>query len=173
MRSPARITTLALLVAAAFVLSSMERVLPNPAPMVRLGLGNIMTLVAFVTIGIRGGVWVTAGRVALVSLVWGGLLSPTAVLSAAGGAASLAAMVPLVLLAGRFSLYGVSTAGALAHVVAQLAVASFIYVRSPDLFRLLPFLGVAALATGLFNAFIAGKLAGRLERAMVQQGRFR
>ena len=153
MRSPARITTLALLVAAAFVLSSMERVLPNPAPMVRLGLGNIMTLVAFVTIGIRGGVWVTAGRVALVSLVWGGLLSPTAVLSAAGGAAS--------------------TAGSLAHVVAQLAVASFIYVRSPDLFRLLPFLGVAALATGLFNAFIAGKLAGRLERAMVQQGRFR
>lgn len=164
MRSPARITTLALLISAAFVLSSMERSLPNPVPMVRLGLGNIMTLVAFVMVGIRGGVWVTVGRVALVSLVWGGLLSPTAVLSAAGGAAALAVMVPLTLMAGRFSLYGVSTAGAFAHVVAQLAVASFIYVRSPDLFNILPFLGAAALATGLFNAFVAGMLVERLQR---------
>lgn len=167
MRSPDRITTLALFVSAAFVLSSMERLLPNPAPMVRLGMGNIMTLAAFVMLGIRGGMWVTAGRVALVSLVWGGLLSPTAVLSAAGGAASLAVMVPLALQAGRFSLYGVSTAGAFAHVVAQLAVASFLYVRSPDLFNILPFLGVAALATGVFNAFVAGMLVTRLKDVMV------
>ena len=161
MRSPARVTTLALLVAGAFALASLERLVPNPFPMVRLGLGNIMTLVAFVTLGVTGGVWVTAGRVGLVALLWGGVFSPMAVLSAAGGAASLMVMVPLML-SGRFSLYGVSMGGAYAHVLGQLTVAVLLYVRSPGLLALLPVMGTAAILTGLFNAWIAGRLTGVL-----------
>lgn len=163
MRSPARITTLALLVAGAFALASLERVVPNPFPMVRLGLGNIMTLVAFVTLGVTGGVWVTAGRVGLVAVLWGGIFSPTAVLSAAGGSASLLVMVPLIL-SRRFSLYGISMGGAYAHILGQLTVAVVLYVRSPGLLALLPVMGTAAIATGLFNAWVAGKLTGVLER---------
>lgn len=162
MRSPARITTLALLVAGAFALASLERVVPNPFPMVRLGLGNIMTLVAFVTLGVSGGVWVTAGRVGLVALLWGGVFSPTALLSAAGGAASLMVMVPLII-SGRFSLYGISMGGAYAHILGQLTVAVLLYVRSPGLLALLPVMGTAAIVTGLFNAYIAGKLIGVLD----------
>ena len=161
MRSPARITTLALLVAGAFALASLERVVPNPFPMVRLGLGNIMTLVAFMTLGITGGVWVTAGRVGLVALLWGGVFSPTAVLSAAGGAASLLVMVPLIL-SGRFSLYGISIGGAYAHILGQLTIAVLLYVRSPGLLALLPVLGTTAIITGIFNAWIAGKMVGVL-----------
>lgn len=162
MRSPARITTLALLVAGAFALASLERVLPNPFPMIRLGLGNIMTLVAFVTLGASGGLWVTAGRVSLVAVLWGGVFSPTAVLSAAGGAASLLIMVPL-LWTRRFSLYGVSMGGAYAHILGQLTVAALFYVRSPGLLALLPVMGTAAIVTGIFNAWAAGKLAGVLK----------
>ncbi len=162
MQSPVRITTLALLVAGAFALASLERVVPNPLPMVRLGLGNIMTLVAFVILGVTGGVWVTVGRVALVALLWGGVFSPTAVLSAAGGAASLLVMVPLIL-SGRFSLYGISMGGAYAHILGQLTVAILLYVRSPGLLALLPVMGTAAILTGLFNAYIAGKLVGVLK----------
>ncbi|MGD8352730.1 MAG: Gx transporter family protein [Pseudomonadota bacterium] len=157
MRSPARITTIALLVAGAFALASLERVVPNPFPMVRMGLGNIMTLVAFAVLGVTGGIWVTAGRVGLVALLWGGLISPTAVLSAAGGAVSLLVMVPLVT-SGRFSLYGISMGGAYAHILGQLTAAVLLYVRSPGLLALLPVMGTAAIATGLFNAWIAGKL---------------
>jgi heptaprenyl diphosphate synthase len=167
MRSPARITTLALLVAGAFALASLERVVPNPFPMVRLGLGNIMTLVAFVTLGVTGGVWVTVGRVGLVALLWGGVFSPTAVLSAAGGAASLLVMVPLIL-SGRFSLYGISMGGAYAHILGQLTVAVLLYVRSPGLLALLPVMGTTAIMTGLFNAFIAGKLVGQLQESRIQ-----
>jgi len=167
MRSPARITTLALLVAGAFALASLERVIPNPFPMVRLGLGNIMTLVAFVTLGVTGGAWVTVGRVGLVALLWGGVFSPTAVLSAAGGAASLLVMVPLIL-SGRFSLYGISMGGAYAHILGQLIVAVLLYVRSPGLLALLPVMGTAAILTGLFNAWIAGKLVGQLQGARSQ-----
>ncbi len=162
MRSQGRVAYLALLIAAAFVLSSLERVLPSPAPMIRLGLGNIMTLTAFAVLGVRDGAWVTFGRVALVSLVWGGVFSPTAVMSVAGGAASLIVMVPLALSGGRFSLYGISIGGALAHVTAQLAVASAFYVQSADLFRLLPFMGTIALVTGIINGGVATLLASRL-----------
>ncbi|UCG38464.1 MAG: Gx transporter family protein [bacterium] len=160
MRSPARLTTMAMLVAGAFALASLERVLPNPFPMIRLGLGNIMTLVAFGTLGVSGGVWVTAGRVGLVALLWGGLFSPATVLSAAGGAASLLVMVPL-LLTGRFSFYGISMGGAYAHILGQLAVATLLYVRSAGLMALLPFMGAAAIATGILNAWVAGKLLAR------------
>ncbi|MDF1536112.1 MAG: Gx transporter family protein [bacterium] len=153
-----RLTTLAMLIAAAFALASLERVFPNPFPMVRLGLGNIMTIAAFVILGVSGGVWVSVGRVVLVALLWGGLFSPSAVLSAAGGAASLAVMVPL-LLSGRFSLYGISMGGAYAHVAGQLAVASLLYVRSTGLLYLVPVMGTAAILTGVFNAWVASKLA--------------
>jgi heptaprenyl diphosphate synthase len=122
-----------------------------------MGLGNIMTLVAFAVLGVTGGIWVTAGRVGLVALLWGGLISPTAVLSAAGGAVSLLVMVPLVT-SGRFSLYGISMGGAYAHILGQLTAAVLLYVRSPGLLALLPVMGTAAIATGLFNAWIAGKL---------------
>ncbi len=160
-RPAAELTTIAMLVAGAFALASLERVLPNPFPMVRLGLGNIMTLVAFVSLGAPGAAWVTAGRVGLVAILWGGVLSPSAVLSMAGGGASLAVMVPLFL-SGRFSLYGVSLGGAYAHVLGQLAVASFLYVRSAGLFALLPVMGAAAILTGIINAWVAGRLAGVL-----------
>jgi len=156
-------------VAGAFALASLERVVPNPFPMVRLGLGNIMTLVAFVSLGVTGGVWVTAGRVGLVALLWGGVFSPTAVLSAAGGAASLIIMVPLFL-SGRFSLYGVSMGGAYAHILGQLTVAVLLYVRSPGLLALLPLMGTTAILTGLFNAYIAGKLTGVLKEQNAERG---
>lgn len=154
----AKLTTLAMLIAGAFALASLERVFPNPFPMVRLGLGNIMTLTAFALLGVSGGVWVSVGRVVLVALLWGGLFSPAAVLSVAGAASSLAVMVPL-LITGRFSLYGISMGGAYAHVAGQLAVASLLYVRSPGLLYLVPVMGTAAIATGIFNAYVASKLA--------------
>lgn len=162
MRSPGRVAYLALLIAAAFVLSSLERALPSPAPMIRLGLGNVMTLTAFAVLGLKDGAWVTFGRVALVSFIWGGVFSPTAVMSLTGGAASLMVMIPLALCGRRFSLYGISIGGAFAHISAQLAVASAIYVQSADLFRLLPFMGSIALVTGIINGGIATLLASKL-----------
>jgi len=84
------------------------------------------------------------------------------VMSLTGGAASLMVMIPLALCGRRFSLYGISIGGAFAHISAQLAVASALYVQSADLFRLLPFLGSIALVTGIINGGIATLLASRL-----------
>jgi heptaprenyl diphosphate synthase len=152
-----------MLICSAFALASLERLIPNPVPMVRFGLGNIMTLTAFAFFGVEAGIWVTGGRVALVALIWGGILSPTAVLSMAGGAASLVAMIAVMKLGGRFSLFGISVAGAYAHVLAQITVASTLYVRSLDLFRILPFLGATAILTGLLNGAVAQILVSKME----------
>ena len=76
-------------------------------------------------------------------------------------------MVPLIL-SGRFSLYGISMGGAYAHILGQLTVAVLLYVRSPGLLALLPVMGTAAILTGLFNAWIAGKLVGQLQGARSQ-----
>ena len=70
-------------------------------------------------------------------------------------------MVPL-LVTGRFSLYGVSLGGAYAHILGQLVVASLLYVRSSALLAFLPIMGAAAIVTGIINAWVAGKLIGRL-----------
>lgn len=156
-----RLSRLALLIAAAFALASLERLLPNPFPMVRLGLGNIMTLAAFALMGVRAGVWVTLGRVALVALVWGGLIGPSAVMSASGAAAALLVMIPMLISRG-FSLYGISLAGAWAHVAGQLTVATLFYVGSANLFVLLPVMGAAAIATGIINAWAAVWLVSRV-----------
>lgn len=166
MRSPGRLATLSLLICSAFVLASLERLIPNPVPMVRFGLGNIMTLAAFALLGTGAGAWVTGGRVVLVAVIWGGILSPTAVLSAAGGAASLAAMIAVMHLGGRFSMFGISVAGAYAHVAAQIAVASAVYVRSMDLFRILPVLGGIAIVTGILNGAVAQLLVSKMEMRM-------
>jgi heptaprenyl diphosphate synthase len=148
-------------IAGAFALASLERAVPNPFPMIRLGLGNIMVLVALVTLGISAGIWVALGRIALVALLWGGLFSPTAVLSATGGAVSVAVMVPL-LKTRKFSLYGISLGGAYAHILGQLVVATLVYVRSYALLGMIPIMGTAAIVTGIVNAWLAGKLIARV-----------
>ncbi|UCF30422.1 MAG: Gx transporter family protein [bacterium] len=170
MRSPGRLATISLLICSSFVLASLERLIPNPFPMIRFGLGNIMTLAAFALFGIEAGIWVTGGRVVLVALIWGGMLSPTAVLSIAGGAASLLAMIAVMSIRGRFSLFGVSVAGAYAHVAAQIAVASVLYVRSLDLFRILPVLGGIGLLTGILNGAVAQILVEKMEGRLDQHG---
>ncbi len=156
-RGARRLTLLALLIAAAAVTSGLERLLPTPLPMVKPGLANLWTLAAFALLGPLGGVVVTGGRVAVTALLFGGILSPSSALSFAGAAASLAAMVPLVQARGRFSLWGVSAAGAVAHVAGQLAAASLL-LGTAEVWRLLPYLGLLGLATGAFNAWAAIRL---------------
>jgi uncharacterized membrane protein len=59
--------------------------------------------------------------------------------------------------------------GAYAHILGQLTVAILLYVRSPGLLALLPVMGTAAIVTGLFNAYIAGKLTGVLKVQNVER----
>ena len=76
-----RMAVIALLVGLGVVLHRLEAMLPLPTPWVKLGLANIMTLVALVFLGFRAAVEVTLLRVLLGSVLGGTFLSPTFFLS--------------------------------------------------------------------------------------------
>ena len=87
-----RLATMALLVAMGIILHRVEALLPLPSPWIKLGLANIMTLLALVLLGFREALIVTLLRIFLGSIVGGTFLSPTFFLSLAGGLAAVLAM---------------------------------------------------------------------------------
>ena len=83
---------IAVLSAYALVLYGFEGLVPTPIPWLRLGLANIITLVALMLYGLRTAMTVTLIRVILASVFTGTFLGPAFMLSFAGGVSSTAAM---------------------------------------------------------------------------------
>ena len=122
------LTYMAVLVTFAVVIHTVEAALPLPMPVpgVRLGLANIITLLAIVLYGLRSGLIVSILRTLLGSFFSGSFLSFGFWLSLAGGVSSCLVMALAVLLVKRkaISLVSVSILGAVTHNLAQLAAAS-------------------------------------------------
>ena len=72
-----KISYLGVLVALAVSLNVLESLIPMPLPWVRLGLANLLALVAILTSGWREGFLVTILRILISSLLFGGFLSPS------------------------------------------------------------------------------------------------
>lgn len=134
-----RLATLALLVGLGVVLHRLEALLPLPTPWVKLGLANIMSLIALVFLGFRAALEVTLLRVLLGSVLSGTFLSPTFFLSLAGGLASVCIM-GLLYREGRrtFSMVGISVAAAYAHTTAIFICVFFLFIHQSVFFNLLP-----------------------------------
>lgn len=161
--SEKRIISMALLVAMGVVLHRVEALLPLPSPWVKLGLANIMTLIALVFLGIREALIVAGLRVLLASLFGGTFLGPTFFLSLAGaGAAAL--MMILIYRKGRgpFSLIGVSVAAAYGHTFAVTLCVYFFFIQQTAFLHLLPFFFSLALVSGVLTGTVANFLNQRL-----------
>jgi heptaprenyl diphosphate synthase len=145
----------AVFVAAALVLHYVESLFPPPVPalpMIKLGVANVVTLLALYLWGRK-----RAGVVMLLRAVLGPLLSGalTGVFySVAGGLASLLVMSLLFRCSKWFSIFGVSVAGAFMHNVGQLLVAWWLLGQG-GVWLYLPWLAVAAVATGFLVAAAA------------------
>ena len=151
-----RVSFLGVLLALALALHLLESQIPSPLPWVRPGLANLMTLVAILTLGWRAGLLVTVLRVCIGSLLLGGFLGPTFLLSLAGGLASVAAMALMARGAWRlWSPLAVSATGALAHGAAQVLVLTALLLRAADLPRLLPWVLVPSLVAGIATGLLA------------------
>jgi heptaprenyl diphosphate synthase len=154
-----------LLAGAALVVYVAESALPRPFPWMRLGLANALALTTLIVYGLRAALGVTVFRAVAGSLLVGGFMSPSFAFSMTGGLAAVAAMAAVHAAAGRlFSPIGISVVGALAHSAAQLALARFVFIRSPGVLLLAPLtLLTAALvgsATGLAAWYLAERLGG-------------
>lgn len=160
-----RITFLGLMLAVIVVLLELERMLP-PLPFFppnfKLGLSNIIVMFAIFFVGIKDAFTLGVLKAGFNFLLRG---YTGFALSLAGGMASigLIAVFSLVL-KDKMSLLGLSIIGALAHNIAQLAVAAQL-LSSPNLFTFyLPVLIVAGVGLGTLTGLAANQIMPILKR---------
>ena len=167
-----RMVYLALLVAFAVAVHTVEAAIPFPIPVpgAKLGLANIITLLALVLYGYRSAFFVAFLRSIIGSLISGTFMGFAFYLSFSGALLSCLAMSLLMNLykKQKISLISVSMAGAVTFNVVQLALAS-ILVQNFILFRgYLPFLLILAVPTGLLTGLAAIYLEDLAIRAGLQ-----
>lgn len=163
--SAKKITHMSLLAAVALILNIIESGLPGPIPIpgVRLGLANIITVVAVYRFKPYEAVILVTVRVVLGALFAGGM---SAFFFSAGGAAfCLCGMLVFKhLFSGKDALKYIplcSVLGAMMHNIGQIAVAMLI-MRSMGVLAYLPVLIVSGSVAGLFTGLCARAVENRL-----------
>ena len=155
MKATKRIALSALLIALALALSYTERFIPLqlviPLPGIKLGLANIVTLVALSLLGWRDTLWIVVIRCFMGAMFGGGISG--LLFSLTGGLLSLLVMslgakVPV------FSIFGISILGAAAHNIGQIC-AAMVLMQTVYIGAYLPYLLVVAVFTGLATATAA------------------
>jgi heptaprenyl diphosphate synthase len=147
-----RIATLALFVAMAVALHWMESFIPRPAPFLRFGLANILTLCTLYTFGGLWALFVVISRVVIGSALAGSIFSPVFAFSLGGGLA--AATVMWAMPKSLFSPIGVSVGGAAAHMSAQVILAMYL-IAHLSLMHILPIFLLVSVITGVINGYCA------------------
>ena len=154
----------ALLAALALIFSYVEVIIPyNPGiPGVKLGIANIVTVVALYKFGAREAAAVSVLRVVIAGLLFTGLFGM--LYSLAGAFVSLTGMI-LLRRTDIFSVVGVSMAAGVLHNLGQLLVAAALIedLRIFFYFPILLFSGIAAgILVGIVSAIILRTLRVRL-----------
>ncbi len=161
---PEEVGKIALHVAAGAALQVAESLLPHPLPGARLGLANVITLLVLMRYGTKEALRVALLRTFIASLIMGTFLSPTFILSLSGALFGTAVMAWVYYIARatpvRFSLVGISVAGAVAHTTVQVVIVYFLFVRSPAVIAIWPLLLLLAVGAGILTGVIANKARG-------------
>ena len=148
MTNTKRIVLSAVLVSLALAFSYMERFIPLqmliPLPGVKLGLANVVTLIALYLLGTKSAFAILILRCFLGSLFGGGITG--FLFSITGGLLSMTVMA-LCKNAPLFSVYGVSILGAAAHNIGHI-LAAMVLMHSVYIGMYHSYLLVVALFTG-------------------------
>ena len=149
-----------LCIALAFVLSYVESLFPTfiAVPGVKLGLTNLVVLIALVKISKKDAFFINMIRILLVGLTFGTAFS--LLYSFAGGILSFLVMM-LFYGKNRFSVIGVSVAGGVAHNVGQILVA-MMALESKALVYYLPVLILSGTLAGVVVGILCGEVVKRL-----------
>ncbi|MCR5396503.1 MAG: Gx transporter family protein [Lachnospiraceae bacterium] len=149
-----------LCIALAFVLSYVESLFPTfiAVPGVKLGLTNLVVLIALVKIGKKDAFFINMIRILLVGFTFGTAFS--LLYSFAGGILSFLVMM-LFYGKNQFSVIGVSVAGGVAHNVGQILVAMMV-LESKALVYYLPVLILSGTLAGVVVGILCGEVVKRL-----------
>jgi len=155
---------LALFIAVAVVLHSVETLLPSPVPWLRVGLANIMTLAALYLFDGRAAWTVSLTRLGVASLLLGRLFSPSFWLALCGVILATSVMIVTYRVAGRYlSPIGVSALGAAAHATGQILAARLLVIQHEAIWQIFPLF--------LFFTVFAGTLTGWLTTLFLEQAK--
>lgn len=155
-----KITIYAFLTALALILSYVESQIPAffAFPGMKLGLTNLVVMIALYRMSSRDAVTINLIRIGLVALLFGNSFSLA--YSLAGGLLSGLTMI-LLKRAGKFSMIGVSAAGGVAHNVGQILVA-MVLLGTWQVAGYLLVLWISGIASGLVIGLLGGEVTRRL-----------
>ncbi|MDO4265369.1 MAG: Gx transporter family protein [Eubacteriales bacterium] len=156
-----KIAVYGLMTALAMVLSYVEAMVPVSlgVPGAKLGLPNMVTMVALYTVGARAAFSLSLLRIVLVGLSFGNPFA--AFYSFCGFLLSFAVMV-LMKRSRAFGILGVSAAGGVMHNVGQLICAA-VLVKTGYVFTYLSVLLPAGVIAGVLIGILGGILTKRLK----------
>ena len=155
-----RVAYFGVFTALALIFSYVESLIPFQIgiPGVKLGLANLIIVIALYKMSLREAYLLSVTRVVLAGLIFGSMFS--ILYSLAGALLSLTVMA-LLKKSGGFSILGVSIAGGVMHNVGQLIVAMFV-VQTSSVSYYIPVLLIAGLITGLVIGIAADSMLRRL-----------
>lgn len=156
-----RTAYMGMLVALAFIFSYIESLVPISMgiPGVKLGLANLVVIVALYTMGTKEAFVLSAIRILLAGFTFGNPASM--VYSFAGGMLSLLVMASMKKWK-LFSATGVSVLGGVSHNIGQILVAVLV-VENAKLLYYLPVLLLSGTIAGIAVGVLAAILTKRLE----------
>ncbi|MDO8886136.1 Gx transporter family protein [Candidatus Oleimmundimicrobium sp.] len=125
-------------------------------PGVKLGLANIVTLILVVFFSWKDCIFNAIARTLIGSIITGVFLTPAFIFSLGGALVSTVVMlITYKMFYGKFSLVGVSVAGATSHNITQLILAVTLFIKHWGVILQVPVLILAAVITGTLNGIIA------------------
>ena len=161
-RSTRNLALASMFAALALIFSYVEVLVPIPVPIpgVKLGLANLVILIALYRLGFRLAFSINCVRIVIAGLLFSGVFGM--IYSFAGGILSILVMY-LLKKNGCFSIVGVSMAGGVAHNLGQLLTACLIVSN----FGLMSYFAILFF-TGMISGILIGILAYFIERRLPQ-----
>ena len=160
-----RVAYFGVFTALALIFSYVETLIPINfgIPGIKLGLANLIIIIALFKMSIRETYVLSVVRVVLAGFIFGNLFS--IIYSLAGGLLSLTVMTVLKK-SDKFSLFGISMAGGVFHNVGQLVVAILV-MENLNIMYYMPVLMISGLITGLIIGIVAGEMLKRLSQLQI------
>ena len=156
-----RVALYGMLTALAFILSYVESLVPVTVgiPGVKLGLANLVVVIALYTLDLKGAFVISVVRIVLSGLTFGGLFSM--LYSLAGGLLSFAVMA-ILSRKKLFGTVGVSVCGGVAHNIGQLLVAMAV-LETESVWYYFPVLLISGSVAGVLIGLLGGWMTGRVQ----------
>lgn len=152
-----KLSLIAMLLSIALVLSIIEGRIPFGIPGLKIGLANMVILLAIYYFGFTEAFLIDLARVIIASIATGTFMAMGFFMSLAGAMVSFFIMYLSYKVFKFFTPVGTSILGAYSHSLAQIHVGVW-YLGSMGIFYYFPLMALVSLITGTFNGFLVEAL---------------